>query len=61
MARASICGRSGNNRKSKARTANAAMKTALFHIGKRPNRTPEKNETEQKVGVCARSCQFTFG
>src|SRR5207249_8844799 len=42
IASASICSRSGNRMNKSPNTAAAPIYTALFHIGRRPSRTPEK-------------------
>ena len=45
----SICSRSGNRMNNTANTAAAPIKTALFHIGNRPSRTPEKMNAWQSI------------
>ena len=42
MASVSICSRRGHKRNKTANIANAAINTALFHMGKRPSKKPEK-------------------
>src|SRR5438132_2750081 len=42
MAGTNICSRKGNKMNKNPSTAAAAINTALFHIGSRPSRTPEK-------------------
>src|SRR5262249_4214123 len=53
-ASASICTRSGHKSNSTHNIANAAIKTALFHMGRRPSKTPEKTKPSSALRpVCA--------
>src|SRR4030095_14537364 len=57
-ASASMWSRKGHKTNRTANIANAAIKTALFHIGRRPSRTPEKTKPGRVLRI---DCAATTG